>query len=209
MNQEGKNMKRNIISFLSVGAVLILLIPNCLISQGVKSDTKPISQNKISNFSNNWINAGIGVCSFGLSSGANFSHQSGKKLITVRATYNEELTIFGPSPSEQAWDVGVMYGRIAKSKYGFASISAGLGLVGGVKRGRYLDDDFQGRYGWFAIVIDRYEKIDFLTLGIPAEIQAFWTPFSKLGIGITLFGNLNPEKSFAGLLVSIQIGDLR
>jgi hypothetical protein len=209
MNQEVKKMKRNIISFLSVGTALILLIPHCLMSQDIKNNTKPVSQNKISNSAHNWINGGIGVCSFGLSSGANFSHQSGKKLISVRATYNEELNIFGPSPSEQAWDVGVMYGRIAKSKYGFASISAGLGLVNGVKRGRYIDDDFQGRYGWFAIVIDRYEKIDFLTLGIPAEIQAFWTPFSKLGIGITLYGNFNPEKSFAGLLVSIQIGDLR
>ncbi len=202
-------MKRNIISFLSVGVVLILLIPNCLISRGLKSDANPVSQNKTSNFSNNWINAGIGVCSFGLSSGANFSHQFGKKLITIRATYNEELNIFGPSPSEQAWDAGVMYGGIAKSKYGFASISAGLGLVCGVKRGRYIDDNRDDSYGWFFIKIDQYEKIDFLTLGIPTEIQAFWTPFSKLGIGVTLYGNLNPEKPFAGLLVSIQIGDLR
>ena len=102
-----------------------------------------------------------------------------------------------------------MYGGIAKSKYGFASLSAGLGLVGGVKRGSYLGSNFQGRYAWFAIVTEQYEENKFLTLGIPAEIQAFWTPFSKLGISFTLYGNLNPEKPFAGLLVSIQIGDSR
>ena len=45
-------MKRNIISFLSVGVAFILLIPNCLMSQGVKSEAKPISQNKISNSTN-------------------------------------------------------------------------------------------------------------------------------------------------------------
>ena len=56
-------------------------------------------------------------------------------LITVRAIFNQELTIFERTPSEQVWDVGVIYGRIAKSKYGFASISAGLRIVGGVKRG--------------------------------------------------------------------------
>ena len=202
-------MKRNIISLLSVGIILILLIPHCLMSQDVKSNTKSLSPAKIANSTNNWINAGVGVCSFGLSSGANFSHQSGKKLITVRATYNQELTIFGPTPSEEAWDVGVMYGGIAKSKYGFASISAGLGLVGGVKRGSYLGSNFQGRYAWFAIITEQYKENNFLTLGIPAEIQAFWTPFSKVGIGFTLYGNLNLEKSFAGLLISIQIGDLR
>lgn len=202
-------MKRNIINFLTVGVTFMLLIPSCLMSQDVQSDTTPVSKNKTSNSVNNWINAGIGGCSVGLSSGANFSHQSGKKIISVRATYNEELNIFGPTPSEQAWDVGVMYGGIAKSKYGFASISAGLGLVGGVKRGRYLGYNRDDSCGWFFIRIDQYEKIDFLTFGIPAEIQAFWTPFSKLGIGVTVYGNLNPEKPFAGLLVSIQVGDLR
>jgi len=202
-------MKRNFISFLSVGAVLILLIPSCLISQGVKNDAKPDSQNKINNSAHNWINAGIGVCSFGLSSGASFSHQFGKKQITVRATCNAEFNLFGPTPNEEAWDVGVMYGRSAKSSYGVVSISAGLGLVGGVKRGSYLRSNFQSGYGWFTIVRDEYEKNEFLTIGIPAEIQAYWTPFSKLGIGLTLYGNLNPEKPFAGLLVSIQIGDLR
>ena len=202
-------MKRNIISFLSVVAVFMLLIPNCLISQDVESDFRRSSQMETCNSTNNWINAGIGAGSAGLSSGANFSHQSGKKLISARVTYNEELNIFGPSPSERAWDFGVMYGGIAKSKYGFASISAGLGLVGGVRRGRYLDENRDDNYGWFFIKIDQYEKIDFLTLGIPAEIQAFWTPFSKVGIGITLHGNLNPEKSFAGILISLQFGDLR
>jgi len=53
------------------------------------------------------------------------------------------------------------------------------------------------------------ERIEFLTSGIPVEVQLFWTPLSRFGIGIVGFGNLNPEESLAGLLVTIQIGDLR
>ena len=75
--------------------------------------------------------------------------------------------------------------------------------------GGYLGYDRDSNFGWFYIRIDQYEKIDFLTLGISGEIQVFWIPFSKLGVGFPLYGNLNPEKPFAGLLVSIQIGDLR
>jgi len=205
-------MKRSIIAIAIVGMILNFLLPNCLISQQTNPKSGQITQSENSASILNrqyWINGGLGVSSAGLSSGVGFSHQTGKQLITVRSTYNEELNIFGPSPAERVWDVGVMYGRIAKSKYGFASVSAGLGLVGGVKRGTYLGDNLDDDYGWFVIKIDRYEKDKFVTLGFPAEIQAFWTPLSKLGIGITLYGNLNPEKSFAGFLVSIQIGNLR
>ena len=145
----------------------------------------------------------LGGSSAGLSAGLSYSLQNGKHLTTIRSTYNEELVIFGPSPAESIWDIGVMYGRGAKSKYGFASIAAGLGLVGGVKRGSYLGHTG----GWFGT--DWYTENDFFTLGIPAEIQAFFTPFSILGIGVTLYGNLNFEKSFAGLMFCIQIGNLR
>jgi len=205
-------MKRIIIAITIVGVAFIFLIPNHLISQQCKPESRAITQNEIGASVLNrqyWINGGLGVCSAGLSSGISFSHQTGKQLITVRSTYNEELNIFGPSPAERVWDVGVMYGRSAKSKYGFVSVSAGLGLVGGVKRGTYLGNNLDDGYGWFVIKIDRYEKDNFVTLGFPAEIQAFWTPFSKLGIGITLYGNFNPEKSFAGLMLCIQIGNLR
>jgi len=200
-------MKRRIITIAIMGVVFISVLPTCLISQQVKVLDKSMTKNGISNPIAKelyWFNGGIGSSSAGLSAGISFSHLNGKHLLTVRLTYNEEFVIFGPSPAENAWDFGCMYGRVTKSKYGFASIAAGLGLVGGVRRGRYLGYDVNGWFGtsWYA-------EDDFFTLGIPAELQAFWTPFSKLGIGVTLYGNLNPEKPFAGLLVSIQIGDLR
>jgi hypothetical protein len=86
-----------------------------------------------------WLNGGIGRGSLGLAAGLSFSYQTGRHLISIRTVGDSEFDIFGDrEPSEDNWDVGVLYGRSAKKKYGFISISAGLGLAGGVRRGKFL-----------------------------------------------------------------------
>jgi hypothetical protein len=150
------------------------------------------------------VKGGLGVNSFGVSPGVSFSYQSEKNLISVRYVYNIEFQpIVGLSPDETVWDAGVLYGRIAKVSYGLASISGGIGVVGGVRRGKYLSSSG----GWFGT--SYYEKLTFLTVGIPVEGQLFWTPLDFWGIGFYGFANLNKEKSFIGALLCIQIGKLR
>jgi hypothetical protein len=160
-----------------------------------------------------WVNGGVGgsLVHGGLGShpgapsfGGSLCYQSGKNLLSFRYLRNEEFQILGAdSPSETVWDVGVLYGRIAKASYGFASISAGISLVGGVRRGRYLSSSG----GWFGT--SYYEENDFITVGIPVEAQLFWTPLPFFGIGFYGFANLNTEKSFVGALLCIQFGILR
>ena len=111
------------------------------------------------------------------------------------------LCIFGDCPDEDeiVWDIGILYGRssktsYAKTSYGLASVSGGISIVGVVR------SDYYGGY---------YEKSTFLTIGIPIEVQLFWTPIPFLGIGIYGFANLNLEESFAGWLLCIQLGELR
>lgn len=144
-----------------------------------------------------WVNAGFGFSSpqfrdgIPFSMGMSFSYQTGKSLISLRSVYNIDVSfnIFGGPPplAETAWDIGVLYGRIAKASYGFASISGGVSIVGGL----------------------RAEEGSFLNAGIPIEGQLFWTPTSLVGVGIYGFANLNKERSFAGALLCIQIGKLR
>lgn len=150
-----------------------------------------------------WVNGGLGASSFGVSPGVCFSYQSEKNLFSVRYVYNEEFRFFAPSPLETVWDVGMLYCRSVKESYGLASISGGIGVVGGVRRGKYLGSIG----GWFGT--DYYEERTFLTVGIPVEGQVFWTPLDFFGIGFYGFANLNKEKSFVGALFCIQIGKLR
>jgi len=163
-----------------------------------------------------WVNGGVGhsLVHGGLGShpdapsfGGSLCYQSGKNLLSFRYLRNEEFHIFlTDSPLETVWDVGVLYGRIAKASYGFASISAGISLVGGVRRGRYLSSS-GGWFVWFGT--NYYEENGFITVGIPVEAQLFWTPLAFFGIGFYGFANLNIEKSFVGALLCIQFGTLR
>ena len=90
-----------------------------------------------------------------------------------------------------------------QASYCFASISSGISLVGGVRRGRYLSSSG----GWFGT--NYYEQDSFVTVGIPVEGQLFWMQLNFLGIGLYGFANLNAEKSFIGALLCIQLGKPR
>ena len=161
-----------------------------------------------------WVNGGLGVSSVhdGLGSnqappsfGLSLCYQSGKSLFSFQYLLSKEFQALRTySPSETVWDCGILYGRIAKASYGFASISTGISLVGGVRRGRYLSSSG----GWF-LGTNYYEQDNFVTVGIPVEGQLFWIPLNFLGIGLYGFANLNTEKSFIGALLCIQLGKLR
>ena len=84
-----------------------------------------------------------------------------------------------------------------KRQYFLVSFSAGLGLAGGVRRGKYLS--YRPRRG------DIYEKRAIRTWGIPIEVQLVRT-LADFGFGLYGYGNLNPEASFAGLLLFLQLG---
>jgi len=152
-----------------------------------------------------WVNVGLGIGSSGGAAGANFSYHFGSTLVSLRYVYGEEIRgmFEGPSPLESVWDLGLLYGVSEKASYGVVSVSAGVGLVGGVRRGRYL-----GSSGWW-FSHDTYEKVSFSTLGVPMEGQLFWTPSSHLGVGVYAFANLNRERSFIGALLCVQIGALQ
>ena len=147
------------------------------------------SSDSSGHFAWGYLGLGVGSLGFeagGFSTGVGFCYQIGKNIFSLRELY------IGQIPSEDypfrgIGDIGFLYGRIAKASYGFASISAGISLVSGVRRNYY----------------------GFFTVGIPVEAQLFWTPLAFFGIGLYGFANLNIEKSFVGALLCIQLGKLR
>ena len=114
-----------------------------------------------------------------------------------------EFYIFGPSPPETFNDIGVLYGRVANYKDIQFSISGGLGIVTGIMRGAYITST----PGWFSF--PEYEKRHFFTYGIPLEAQFSYNPLKFLGIGATVFANINPESSFWGINFMWKIGKVR
>lgn len=155
--------------------------------------------------SNYWVNAGLGLGAFdsrlaGSTGISLLSYQTGIRIVSIRNNIEVSIVLFGhsPSPEESVWDIGILYGIIAKGSYGSASISGGVSLVGGIRRGKPLPGSSY-----------RYEELSFKTVGIPIEAQLFFTPFSFLGVGFYGFANLNLEKSFWGALLCLQVGKLK
>lgn len=80
-----------------------------------------------------WVQHGLGEDKGGMSAGMSLSYRKGSSLFSVRGVENAEfkLDLWGYSgPPESVWDIGALYGRIAKASWGPASISAGVGIVG-------------------------------------------------------------------------------
>jgi hypothetical protein len=150
-----------------------------------------------------WANTGLGGSSFGWAGGASFSIQPGNSILSVRYIRNEENVLSHTSPMEVVWDIAALYGRCFKGTDGFASISGGFSLIGGVERGEFL----YSRGAFFPSRVHR--KLTFTNVGIPLEAQCFWTPLSFLGIGLYGFANLNYETSFGGILLCAQFGKLK
>jgi hypothetical protein len=134
---------------------------------------------------------------------ANFlKNENNLKLRFIRES---ELNFLGPVPGENFYDIGLLYGRVTKSKILRLSISGGLGFLGGVKRGAFLERN-QGIFGLFGY--DQYEKEHILTPAIPVEIDLSLSS-KHIGIGLTGYANLNQEESIAGFIVRLQLGKIR
>ncbi len=180
-----------------------------------KQDTK--SLNKIKKTQLIYIDIGLGGY-YKSSSGNTVQGLSGVAL-SISANYlknrnnwklkfmNEcELNFFGPTPSENIYSVGLLYGRVTNTKIIRFSISVGLGITGGVTRGEYLQS-YNGSNGWFSH--GNYEKKKILSPSIPLEIDLSFIPSKFLGIGLAGYADINYQMSSAGFTVKLELGRIR
>jgi len=149
-----------------------------------------------------YISAGLGAGGAGLAGLASLGTRHGNRVITVRVAKTDELNILGPLPSESRSDVSVLIGRIAPGRYGFATASAGVGVVHSVKRGEYLRSD----PGFLGAVY--YQRLSDTTVGVALSAKAVLSTHHA-GFGLEGFGNINPKASFVGLALTLDVGKLR
>lgn len=115
----------------------------------------------------------------------------------------EEFTLFGPNPSENYNQMGIMIGDYIGEQYWRMQYQAGLSLFWGTKR-TYL---ISGGSGWFGGAI--YDTENFFTLGLPVKLGFKFVPFHFLAIGIDLQANVNLRNSLIMPLISLELGNLR
>jgi hypothetical protein len=151
---------------------------------------------------NFWLYAGKGSTSISsdLSLGSiGVTYQNTKSIFSIRCTGNLG-TDWETSPQVSFLDLGALYGRIKKGHWVNVSFSTGVSYVKGVYRGEYL-----GGAGHTL----SYKGVPYSTFGVPLECQFYITPFFFLGIGVNVFANLNPDKSYTGFLICVKIGKVR
>ena len=141
-----------------------------------------------------WFYAGLGFGShvFAASAGGNVKHV--RFLGTLRATFMGTPFRGFLSGGEEVYDVGLLFGYCP---LGSLSVAAGIGWAGG---GRYYEVDLWGR--------GRPPEY-FDAVGVPIEVQFTPVKGGAVGLGIVGYANINPEESFGGVTVGIELGMLK
>lgn len=96
-----------------------------------------------------------------------------------------ELDIFGSGPSATTWDAGPLFGLVEQGRWGHLSLASGVTVVGGRR------PDKPGTKS--------------STLGIPLDVQAFFTPIPYVGIGVHGYANANAGDNLLGWSLQLQV----
>ena len=181
--------------------LIFLVLFFCLLLLLGKDEKENNSFNKV------WFSYNLGVSGTGTetdnwnsglyySIGLNVSSLNNN--IKIKYTHNMPGGLFTEF-SQRVYDIGILYGLKPNYEYGNVIISGGISLVSGY----YYKSNFVDSIGYI------YDKKSITSVGIPFELQFDWNTFKKFGIGLSIFGNLNLERSFYGGGLSINIGSLR
>lgn len=145
-----------------------------------------------------WVSLGIGRSSAGdLMSIGYVTALSPRAFFSLHFVHAEHSEIF-KTPGRRIWDLGALIGiGTIDEKYRILA-SAGMGLIGGVQRGKCIESGFL----W-----SKYESIRYSALGIPFEFQFLLKLSESGGIGFNLHANINSKSSFCGgALTLVGIG---
>lgn len=118
--------------------------------------------------------------------------------VVLRATESTEFTLFRPPRS--ASDIALLVGRRRGGGSTWARAAVGVGLV---------RSSWAGERKWCYFFFCDYEIERGTSIGLAVQAEAVWAPARAVGLGVTAFGNLNGDMSFAGLTFSLHLGRLR
>jgi hypothetical protein len=137
-----------------------------------------------------WINVGGGLTTgFHSEDPVNAGYDAS---INLQPTHHQMLSLRTAGADfigGDYYDVGLLYGLISRNLNGYISGELGIGGV-------FFTHDFLGRHD------------NTSTVGMPMEIQAFWTPVPNFGLGLIAYANVNSEHSYYGSVLALQLANL-
>lgn len=113
-------------------------------------------------------------------------YQKGSNLFSLRFVDGGEL-LRGENPGSEIVEYGILYGRCRRAGSKLFSSSIGIGYVNIRKR----------------------DRNEYHTVGLLAEVQYVFAVFKYVGFGIKGMGNLNSKYSYAGVGISIDLGQMK
>jgi hypothetical protein len=139
-----------------------------------------------------WINGGIGLTTgassdsptdFGFNVSLNFQPTK-HQLLTFRSAGADFI-------GGDYYDYALMYGAISRNPNGYVSATTGISAVS---------------FNKSALIAENVTSSS--AIGLPLEVQAFWTPVPNFGVGVIGYGNINDQRSFYGMVLAIQLANL-
>lgn len=141
-----------------------------------------------------YITIGLGSGYFGPTFYSGITYTSDNNIFELRYLkgdefqFNVEGNIY--KPSLKIKEYGILYGRTYNKGILELSLSAGVGYVDGVDRGRLIQ-------------YKDYEESKISTIGIPFEAR-FRFDFSFIGLGGAWYGNINHEKNLSAAVFQLS-----
>ena len=160
-----------------------------------------------------WLEAGLGGYSSidsvgGISYSLSANLNSNSVTYKIRYLKHVEYSFLKPRPAESYHCIAMLIGKGYDGKAFHIYFSAGVGMIAGVRRGRFLYTVPSA--GWFDLSDGRaYEKEHFHVFSIPLEVDLKFKPLEFAALGFTLFGELNMKRPMFGLEMTVGVGKLR
>ena len=141
---------------------------------------------------------GLGVSSEGIGGVVSLSLHRSRTVFILRTSGASGFEII--SPSDYAEDYALLLGRVVDGSIGWVSGALGPAVARVERFGEGYD------CWWFAC---SYDSERTTALGLAFQADAVWTPAGFLGLGLSAFGNLNPDMSYAGFALGLHLGRVR
>lgn len=129
--------------------------------------------------------------------GIDLNLTSDRFIYSATYNYNRELDILTPNPQEEFNQVNLLFGSFYdKNSFRF-EYQGGIGMTWGLRRTTLESDGF---------LVDNYNSKEFETISLPIRGSIKYIPFNFMSVGLDLLININPEKTFAIPMLTLNFG---